>query len=247
MKTKKRNQRPLLLTLFLVSGLFLNACSFGNGSLIKGDGNVIITTHEVGSFKNINIQGIFEVVLQPGENLPVTLETDENLQELIKIRTKNNTLYVSTTKKGIYRPTKITLSIPYSLLENITIGGACRLQSETPVKSHNLAFRVSGAADIDLAIEVSSLNTSVSGAANINLSGIAEKHEANLSGASNLRAEKLYTQKTQISLSGAGSAHVYASDQLDASLSGIGNIRYYGNPRSKNIDRSGIGSIKAAG
>ncbi len=247
MKTKKRNQRPLLLTLILVSGLFLNACNIGNGNVIRGDGNVTTASHAVAAFKNIDMQGMFEVVLQPGEGLPVTLEADENLHELIKIRVKNNTLYVSTTKEGIYRPTKMTLTIPYSQLENITIGGACKLIADAPVVAQSLSFRISGAADIDLELELSSLNTRVSGAANINLRGTADQHTASLSGASNIRAEKLQTQNTSISLSGAGSAHVHASEHLDASLSGVGSIRYYGDPRTTRIDRSGLGSIKSAG
>ena len=246
MKTKKRIQRPLLLILVLVCGLFLNACTIGNGSIIRGDGNVITATHEVTAFYNINIQGMFDVVLQPSEGQPLTLETDENLHELIKISVKNNTLYVSTTKEGIYRPTKMTLTIPYSQLENITIGGACKLTSDFPVITRNLAFRISGAADIDLELEVTSLNTNVSGAANINLEGTADSHVASLSGASNMRAERLHTQNTSISLSGAGSAHIYASNHLDASLSGVGSIRYYGDPQTTRIDRSGIGSIKSA-
>ena len=247
MKTKKRIQRPLLLILVLVSGLFFNACNIGNGRMIRGDGNVITASHEVTAFKNIDIQGMFEVVLQPNEGQPLTLETDENLHELINIRVKNNTLHVSTTKEGIYRPTKMILTIPYSQLENITIGGACKLTSDFPVITHSLAFRISGAADIDLELEVSSLNTNVSGAANINLEGTANSHVASLSGASNMRAEKLHTQNTKISLSGAGSAHVHASDHLDASISGVGSIRYHGDPKTTKIHRTGIGSIKSAG
>ncbi len=246
MKNKKRTQRPLLLTFVLVSGLFLNACSIGNGSIIRGDGNITTVTQEVAAFNNIDIQGMFEVVLQLDDGLPLALETDENLHELIKIRVKNNTLHVSTTKEGIYRPSKMTLTIPYSQLENITIGGACKLTSDSPVVAHNLAIRISGAADIDLELEVSSLTTNVSGAANIKLRGTANEHAASLSGASNIRAETLHTQNTSISLSGAGSAHVHASHHLDASLSGVGSIRYYGDPQTTRIDRSGLGSIKSA-
>jgi hypothetical protein len=86
----------------------------------------------------------------------------------------------------------------------------------------------------------------VSGAANIHFNGRAEKHNARLSGASNMRAEELRSEHTRISLSGAGSAHVFASEKLEASLSGVGSIRYYGEPNNINIDKSGIGTIRAA-
>ncbi len=246
MKNKKRTQRPLLLLAIMVIALFSNACTFGTGKVIKGDGNVVTTLHETGFFNNINIQGVFNVQLVPGKDLPVELITDENLQELIVVEVRKNTLHVRTTKEAIYNPTKMELHIPYSELEKITIGGACKLGSETAVVSDNLMFEVSGAADIDLILQVQSLRTRVSGAANISLEGTADKHSANLSGASNMRAENLITKDTQINLSGAGSAHVYASESFDASLSGVGTIRYSGDPVKKNISKSGIGSIRAS-
>lgn len=246
MKNKKRTQRPLLLLAAIVIALFANACTFGTGQVIKGDGNVIESTHIVGDFDQLNVQGVFEVRLVQDEGQPVMLATDKNLQELILIEVRNQTLYVSTTKEAIYNPTIMELQIPYSKLEKITIGGACKLGSEIIVVSNDLMLEVSGAADIDLIVDVQTLRTRVSGAANISLEGTAGEHIANLSGASSLRAEKLLTNSTQINLSGAGSAHVHADESLDASLSGVGSIRYYGDPGKKQISRSGIGTIRAA-
>lgn len=246
MKNKKRTQWPLLLLTTAVIALFINACTFGTGQVIKGDGNVVTTLHETGYYNSIDIQGVFNVQLVSGAGLPVELQTDENLQELILLEVRNNTLYVSTTKQAIFNPTKMELIIPYSELEKISIGGACKLSSETAVVSNNLLLEVSGAGDIDLMVDLESLRTRISGAANISLEGSAEKHSANLSGASNMRAEKLLTKNTQVSLSGAGSAHIYASESLDASLSGVGSIRYYGDPVKKSISKSGIGSIRAS-
>ncbi len=246
MTTKKSTQRPLLLLIFIASGLFLQSCTFGAGNVIKGDGNVITTTHEVGDFKGIDIQGVFNITLIPGEGMPVVLETDENLQELISIKVRNKTLYVSQTKDGVFRHTKMELQIPYSAIERINVGGACKLFSDDALVAEKMLFDISGAADIDLTLDVASLQTSVSGAANIRFDGRADKHNARLSGASNIRAEELHTLDTRISLSGAGSANIHASETLDASLSGVGSIRYYGEPRNIKINKSGIGSIRAA-
>ncbi len=247
MKDKKSTQWPLLLIFFIASGLILHSCNIGSGQIIKGDGNVITTTHDVGYFHNIDIQGVFDVELIRGAGKPVLLEADENLQALILLEVRENTLYVSTTKEGVYRPTKMALQIIYPDLESIIIGGACKLHAEETVVTDNLRFQISGAADIDLAVDVASLRTSVSGAASINLTGKTVSHIVNLSGASSMRAEGLISEETRISLSGAGSAHVYASKKVDASLSGVGSIRYYGEPSIINIDKSGIGSIRKAG
>lgn len=246
MNNEKSIQRHLLLLTFIAIGLFFQSCNIGAGNVIKGDGNVITTTHEVGDFRGIDIQGVFNIKLIPGEGMPVVLETDANLQELISIKVKNKTLYVSQTKDGVYRHTQMELQIPYSALEKINVGGACKLYSDDTVVADKLMFDISGAADIELTLDVANLQTSVSGAANIKFDGRADKHNARLSGASNIRAEELHTLDTRISLSGAGSAHLHASEALDASLSGVGSIRYYGEPRNIKINKSGIGSIREA-
>ncbi len=246
MKKQKSTQRPLLLFMLIVSGLFLNACTFGSANVIKGDGNVVTRMHEVDYFNKLDIRGMFEVILIPGEGQPVIFETDENIQEYLKLRVRGNTLYVSTTEDAVFRSSKMVLHIPYPALQKISIGGACKLGSDAPVVAEELRLQVSGAADIELTVEAKQLTTKVSGAANIKLDGTVDEHRADLSGASNIRAEQLYTGNTRINLSGAGSAHVYASETLDVSLSGLGNIRYYGAPKNIKTSKSGLGSIKAA-
>jgi len=129
--------------------------------------------------------------------------------------------------------------------ENLRMPSFAYLSSDDPLISDKMLFDISGAADIDLALDVSSLQTKVSGAANIKFNGRAKKHNVRLSGASNIRAEELRSDNTDISLSGAGSAHIYASEKLEAALSGVGSIRYYGEPNNIKINKSGIGSIRA--
>lgn len=236
----------MLLFILIVSGLFLNACTFGSANVIKGDGNVVTRMYEVDHFNSLDIRGMFEVNLIPGEGQPVMFETDENIQDYLKLRVRGNTLHISSTEDAVFRPTKMVLHIPYSELKKIAIGGACKLGSDAPVVAEELTFQVSGAADIELTLEAKKLTTRVSGAANIKLDGSVVEHRADLSGASNIRAEQLYTGDTRINLSGAGSAHVYASESLDVSLSGLGNIRYYGAPKNIKMSKSGLGSIKAA-
>ena len=230
----------------LISGLFLFSCTIEGSHVIRGDGNVLTTEHSVGHFEKIDITGVFDVILEHGTDPVVTLKTDENLQDLIFIEVKNNVLRVGPTEDAIYNHTKMELHIVYPELEQVHVGGACKLRANNPIYSDKLSFQVSGAADIELEVNVHDLQTRVSGAGNLNFSGAAQNHNIMLSGASNLRAEDLKSQDTRISMSGAGSAHVHASERLVASLSGVGSIRYYGNPKETKIDKSGLGSIKAA-
>jgi hypothetical protein len=49
--------------------------------------------------------------------------------------------------------------------------------------------------------------------------------------------------KAKADSTGVGSLDVYATEQLEAKATGIGEINYYGNPKVIKKDASGIGSI----
>jgi hypothetical protein len=70
-----------------------------------------------------------------------------------------------------------------------------------------------------------------------------DRLRAELSGAGNIDARELKAKEVRVSVSGAASADVYAKEYLDASVSGVGSIDYYGNPAKVKTDVSGVGSI----
>ncbi len=241
-----KNKIRLLLFLVAMLPIAFGSCSQTSSKVKYGDGNVVKHTMAINYFDEIDLSGSFNVRLTQGTDLQAVIETDKNLQELVELEVKGNTLYVSTVGDAILRPTRMDLFITYPQLRRFSIGGACKIGSDQVIVSDALTFDISGAAEIDLGIETQVLNTRLSGAGNITLEGSAREHFISLSGASNLQAEKLITETTHIELSGAGSAQVFASEFLKAHLSGVGSIRYHGNPSSTQINKSGLGIIKKA-
>jgi len=66
--------------------------------------------------------------------------------------------------------------------------------------------------------------------------------DASISGAGHLDAIDLKTKKSNVKIEGVGAGSVYATDFLNATISGVGKILYKGNPQvSKNIE--GIGFV----
>ncbi len=230
----------------LLLALLTGGCTFDGGHVIRGDGNIITLEKDLEEFRSIHFGGTYEAVLIPSGQHYLSLETDGNIQEITEIRVENGILYIRSTEDGAIRPTKMNLYIHFTTLEKIEVGGACRLSSQGALTGERLHIEVSGAADLDFELDVTDLVTKISGAARLDYQGYAQRHRANLSGASSVRAENLHTLETQISLSGAGSAYVHASERLQASLSGAGSIRYYGDPAEVVADRSGLGRIRAA-
>jgi hypothetical protein len=240
-------QRPWFYILILAIAPMFMQCNLADGKVVKGDGQVVTTTQDLAFFNAIELHGAFSNVrLERGTKPGITMETDDNLQDLFQVEVSGNTLKISSDRDIILQPTKMYLTITYPELNRLSIHGAGKISAFEKLTSESLSLEISGAADLSLEVEVGSLRTQVSGAGNIALEGNAENHEISLSGASNLDASRLLTESTRISLSGAGAAKVHASERLEASLSGIGRITYLGDPREKIFDKSGLGSISSA-
>jgi len=65
----------------------------------------------------------------------------------------------------------------------------------------------------------------------------------NLGGSGKINGEQLKASSVKVTVDGSGEANVYASEQLDADLSGSGSIRYSGNPAKIYQKDNGSGSI----
>lgn len=244
---KTRNiQRPVYFLLALGALFMFLSASCSEVNVIRGDGQLSVSEKSLSPFQAIELQGMFNVILQKGHQPMVRLETDQNLMELIEIRVKDHTLLVETQKDAALRPTKMDLLITYQDLNQLVIAGAGKVSATEVLQAGSFLLNISGAADVELSVEIGELSTRVSGAGNIRLQGQTDNHQVDLSGASNLRAEELLTDHTRISLSGAGAAHVYARSSLHANISGVGKITYYGDPDEKVINQSGLGVVRQA-
>ena len=83
------------------------------------------------------------------------------------------------------------------------------------------------------------------GATRTTLSGTAGSLSASMTGASRLDAEDLQTRTSELSISGAGRAEVFASEKLRAAISGAGKVLYAGNPKTVEKRITGAGKISA--
>tara|TARA_B100000809_G_C15109774_1_gene520132 strand:+ start:583 stop:1284 length:702 start_codon:yes stop_codon:yes gene_type:complete len=221
----------------LVIALTLNSCI----DSIDGNGNVVKEKRTISSFNRIDISGGYEVLVNQGADELLEIEADENLLELIETEVRNNTLFISSTHP-IGGSESLKLYITTVKLVDIDVSGAIELSNKGTFKSENLNIDVSGAADIDLDVNVENLTMDMSGASETTLTGEADNFEIKLSGAGELEAEKLKTRNTSIDISGAGSATVFAKKTLDISVSGAASVKYKGSPKvTQNI--SGASSV----
>jgi len=138
----------------LVIAFTLNSCI----NTIDGNGEVIREERSVSSFNKIDISGAYEVLINQGDEEHLELEVDENLLEYIETEIENNILYISSIKP-IGSASSLKLYITVVNVEDIDVSGAIELTNKGTYKVTSLEIDVSGAADINLNVDVEILGS----------------------------------------------------------------------------------------
>lgn len=83
----------------------------------------------------------------------------------------------------------------------------------------------------------------LSGAGSLTLSGQTKDFNVDGAGSTDIKCFDLQSENTDIKLSGAGDANVFASVKLDVRVSGAADVKYKGNA-TVSQEISGAGSVK---
>jgi hypothetical protein len=83
------------------------------------------------------------------------------------------------------------------------------------------------------------------GAGSMTLAGTVKELTMQAQGVGEVDARKLIAQDARVNFQGIGSVQIYASGKLDAKVQGMGELSYYGHPRTVTRSVSGIGSVTA--
>ncbi|MGE5314858.1 MAG: head GIN domain-containing protein [Acidobacteriota bacterium] len=219
-----RSMRTVLF-LLLASALLFSACKghfHGKGS-IDGSGHLVTQTKSLGSFDGIRIKTMGSVYLTQGEDESVRIEADDNIMDRVIAENHGGTLTVGL-KDGSYSDVTLRVYVTTKRLRSIAIDGAGSFECRSPITTP-------------------SLDCSVSGAGSIELRGSCDEFECTINGAGNISAKDLAVHSCRAELNGAGHCSITVTEKLDASVSGIGAITYYGNPPVVHSHVSGIGAV----
>lgn len=213
---------------------------------VEGNGDVETQTREIADFENLEVSHHFNVVLEQGEEPSLVIEAESNLLEYVVTEVENGTLKLKR-KKGFRFKTKNTpkIYVTMTTLKEINFSGAGTFKNKGVFEAENVAIHISGGVDMDLNFDCESLSTSLSGAADFEIEGSADRFSASTSGAGSIDAEDFITEVSKVSVSGAASIKVHATEKVEAHISGVGSVRYGGNPKTVDKHVSGLGSIRA--
>jgi len=185
----------------------------------------------VAEFTNVVLAGEGAVVITEGPSGPLTVETDDNLLELIETTVDGETLEIRTRDGIDIDPTdsvRYTIDVPH--LSAIELLGAGSFDVATWSADDALVV-LGGAGDIRVdGFAGTSLTVELSGAGMITIAGMTGTQDVTASGVGDYVAADLESGTAMLDVDGTVSATVWVADALTVTASGVGEVAYYGEP-----------------
>ena len=217
------------IIIFLV---FLNGCP-NDLTTIKGNGTIVDQERVVGEFHSVTLEGGFNVNIHYAVNFKVVVTTDSNLQDYIITYVSGNVLIVDLKPGSNSNIVTKNLDIDVYLPELKTVklkgvGNIKIIDGETT----DFGIILSGGGNIDVQnFKAENVNIDHSGVGNIKFTG-GETTDLGIifSSGGNIDALNFEAENADVNHSGVGDIKVWATNTLDITFSGGGDVYYKGDP-----------------
>lgn len=197
-------------------------------------------SREVGDFTGIKVGDQFNVIISQSETNSITINSDGAEQSQVKTEVKDGILFISNDKGEA--PASIRIGVKN--LNNIEVTGLADVKTENQLVCDKIMVASNGGGRVDLNVKANEVKTAVSGVGDVILSGTTVLLDARVSGTGYLKATDLEADKVVARVSGVGDAKVNVKQSIDADVSGSGSIIFKGNPKERNVNITGVGSVR---
>lgn len=213
-----------LLSMVLLTACGLHLSSFDPKSMtrVNGSGRVVTESRSVSGFNGLVVNGAGKVFVDRTGTESLAITTDDNMLPYIVTEVRDRRLTISFKSSVVPNHlTDLTFRVTVKDLESIEVNGAVALEAR--------------------GIEESQMAVNVSGAGAVKLAGQVDQLAVTLSGAGALQSENMASRSATVTNNGLGAAFVSVSDELNATMNGMGFIEYIGNPKvTKEIHGLGV-------
>lgn len=207
----------------------------------------ILTCHaqqqrNVGYFNGVKAGDTYTIIISQSDSNSVSVNSSDKELSLIRTEVKDSILILSSSGNS---DMDATINVGIKSLKKLDITGVAEVKSSNQLVCDNLFIESNGAGDINLNVKAANeIKARISGVGNVTLKGTAPLLDAKISGSGSLKSTNLETNKAIVKVSGIGDAKVNALQSIDADVSGAGSIIYKGQPAERNINISGVGSVR---
>jgi len=232
-----------ILVGFLISsavrGSFNKSCVTGQGPIAKREIDVL-------PFASIEAGGSFNVYITPAEKHQVSVESNANIIDRMKIETMNGELTIGT-KSGCVSAGTLNVYVETPELERLVTRGSGDVHTQGIFGTSNGAKKTYksittyGSGDTSAAFEnVDIMTIQMLGSGDLKLKGNCVTNHVKSVGSGDLKALKFQSQETAIAQVGSGDSQIAVNQTLTVYIFGSGDVKYKGDPKiTSNIYGSG--------
>jgi len=191
-------------------------------------------TYAPGAFDSLYFTGTATVRFLQGERDEVFVEGDQAVQDAVEIELEGKRLVVrnSGSWKFWRGPQQRTRMVVVARdLRSLKVSGAANFLAPEGVQVSQLQVDISGSAVARFdKLSTDRLVFAVSGAGDGHFTGQALTVVVSISGKGDFYGADLEAQQAKVNISGLGKARLWVHKTLDANISGIGTVEYFGAP-----------------
>ncbi|MEM8896321.1 MAG: head GIN domain-containing protein [Bacteroidota bacterium] len=225
------NLKTLLLAVVLVTGQSVFAQSS--------------ETRRLDDFRRVSVGESIELILIEGNKNEAQIEADGVDADDVQTRVSGDKLIVEMKNNGKWwKNTDVTVRLTYKQLEGVSVSSSAEVYNEGVIKANRLVCRASSSGTADLKVEVDELDVEASSSGRMSISGTAERQEVSVSSSGSYNGYDLQSEICEAKASSSGSARIAVSDELRASASSSGSIKYKGDPEKLITNSSSSGSVR---
>ncbi len=199
--------------------------------IIEGNGQMKTKTRDLSAFNGIEVNtASFDVYLSQGQQR-VDVTADNNIHEFLETTVVDGVLKI-VEKDGVKFKSKNRLAVTIALeqLSSLSIDAPGNIHGEDTLDLNDVQLEVNGVGDITLALNAEHVEAIVNGPGKIVLSGMAKSIHVDVTGVGDVIAGNLPVEIAKAKVNGPGDVRLNVSKTLDATVDGIGDILYKGDP-----------------
>jgi hypothetical protein len=234
--TKQFKTMRTLKTLFTV-GLLVAAASFA-----KAD----TQDRHLTGFNAVSVAGSYDVYITQGSTESVKVDAPSDIIDRIVTEVEGGVLKIYTKDGTHWNWNGNKKMIVYVAIKNVnavSLAGSGDVFFKDGLRAPSLKVKLTGSGDISGKVDVKTLESSIGGSGDITLTGRADNSTVSVVGSGDFTGNNLITTNTQVKVAGSGDARVNASEKIDASVVGSGDVHYTGAAKNISSSKAGSGSV----
>ena len=239
--------KKLVLCAMAAGLMLLTSCvNFDLGRKIKPSDVIVEKEYAMEAFTSMDVDVVATVKFVQSEagDYRVTLKAPDNYIELFNFEVEDNELGIEFVRHNIQIVSNDVLITVYApTIKEVENSGVSDITIEG-LKVPQLKIENSGVGSLKLKdLSVDRLTAECSGVGSIKMGGVADKAILRCTGVGSIEAKHLKARCLKGEVTGVGGIECNVTDSLKALVSGVGALKYTGDPKSKILNRTGVGNI----